>query len=270
MARHSLKLHAQALIAAFQFLTRLPVPIQVPFEGAVLSRSVIYFPLAGAAIGMVTCAAAWLTGLVLPPLPGAVIVLAIWTALSGGLHMDGWMDTADGVLSHRSRERMLEIMKDSRVGAMGVIAAVLLLLLKASLLAELLQEERQATALFMLAATPGWGRAWMAAAIAIWPNARQGEGLGAMFGGVRIEQAGCAFLLAAAATFGLLTAAGLAFLFNAAAVAAAVSVTVLCGAFSAAWLNRKLGGLTGDTYGAMNEAVEAALLLVAVIWLHAA
>lgn len=270
MARHPLKLHAQALIAAFQFLTRLPVPIQVPFEGAVLSRSVIYFPLAGAMIGILTGAAAWLTCLVLPPLPGAVIVLAIWTALSGGLHLDGWMDTADGVLSHRSRERMLEIMKDSRVGAMGVVAAVLLLLLKASLLAELLQDERQATVLFMLAAAPGWGRAWMAAAIALWPNARQGEGLGAMFGGVRIGQAACAFLIAAAVTLGLLAAAGLTFRVNAAAVAAAGIVTALCGGLSAAWLNRKLGGLTGDTYGAMNEAVEAALLLIAVIWLNAA
>ncbi len=64
-----------------------------------------------------------------------VLLLGLWVWLTGGLHLDGWMDVADGFGSYRSRERTLEIMKDSRVGAMGVIAAILLLLLKASVLA---------------------------------------------------------------------------------------------------------------------------------------
>uniref|UniRef100_UPI0005850CC2 adenosylcobinamide-GDP ribazoletransferase n=1 Tax=Paenibacillus sonchi TaxID=373687 RepID=UPI0005850CC2 len=71
--------------------------------------------------------------------PAAVITLILWVWLTGGLHLDGWMDCADGLLSYRTRERMLEIMKDSRVGAMGVLACMLLLLLKASLLAAFLE-----------------------------------------------------------------------------------------------------------------------------------
>ena len=78
----------------------------------------------------------------LPTMPAAVLLLAIWVVLTGGLHLDGLMDTADGILSHRPREQMLEIMKDSRVGAMGVIVCVLHLLLKFSLLYTLLDAEQ--------------------------------------------------------------------------------------------------------------------------------
>ncbi|MBD2871188.1 adenosylcobinamide-GDP ribazoletransferase [Paenibacillus arenilitoris] len=269
MVRHAIKRHAHACIAAFQFLTRLPIPVEVPFVNRVLTRSVIYFPLAGAFIGACVAAAAWLLGLVVPAWPSAVILLALWTALSGGLHLDGWMDTADGVLSHRSRERMLEIMKDSRVGAMGVLAAVLLLLFKASLLAELLREERGALVAAMLIAGPAWGRAWMAAAIAAWPNARKGEGIGAMFEGVKFAQAAAAFAISLGVTWIALAIAGLDWPHATAAACGALALTLLAGGLPAAWLNRKLGGLTGDTYGAMNETVEAVLLFTAMLFVRA-
>lgn len=269
MVRREVKLHVQAFIAAFQFLTRIPVPVTVPFAAPVLARSVIYFPLAGALIGVCLAAFAFVLDLFVPAWPCAVIVLAFWTALSGGLHLDGWMDTADGVLSHRSRERMLEIMKDSRVGAMGVLAAVLLLLLKASLLYEVLDGVQAKPYWPLLVIVPIWSRAWMSAAIACWPNARQGEGIAVLFNEVKGLQAAAAFIAAAAVTWIVL------WLYGMGETAAFILlliiglITVCCGWLFAAWLNRKLGGLTGDTYGAMNEAIEAVLLLTAVIWLHA-
>jgi adenosylcobinamide-GDP ribazoletransferase len=267
VATNPLRLHLQAAIAAFQFLTRIPIPVQVAFEPRVLTRSVIYFPLAGALIGWCTACSGWLLSLFLPPLPAAVLALVIWIALSGALHLDGWMDTADGVLSHRPRERMLEIMKDSRVGAMGVIAAVLLLLLKASLLAELLLSGPAPAELALLAIIPVWSRTWMSAAIAGWRGARQGEGIGALFAGVTWKQAAAALLLCCVCSVLALIAggwpAGAVLLF----IIAAMLLTVVCGSVLAIWLNRKLGGLTGDTYGAMNEAVEVVLLLAAVAWL---
>jgi len=271
MVRHSMKLHLQAAIAAFQFLTRLPIPVQVPFAGDVLRRSVIYFPLAGALIGLCISMLAWLLSFLLPVGPSAVIVLGLWIALSGGLHLDGWMDTADGVLSHRSRERMLEIMKDSRVGAMGVIAAVLLLILKWSLLSELmdLESEHRTAGLLLLAIIPMWSRAWMAAAIAGWPNARQGEGIGAMFNGVKGIAVLAAFFIAA-----LCSALVLSFYFVSTihilmALIILLFITIAVGSGLASALNRKLGGLTGDTYGAMNEAIEAVLLVAAGMWIYA-
>ncbi|WP_424765645.1 adenosylcobinamide-GDP ribazoletransferase [Paenibacillus sp. sgz302251] len=269
MALGTVKLHAQAIIAAFQFLTRFPVPVSVPFIAPVLTRSVIYFPLTGALIGGVLAGAAWLLSLGVPAWPSAVLLLGLWTALSGGLHLDGWMDTADGVLSHRSRERMLEIMKDSRVGAMGVLAAVLLLLFKASLLAELLGSGHARGFFILLMVGPIWSRAWMAAAIAGWPSARKGEGIGILFNGVKFIQVLAAFVLAGTLTWLVLQLGSwdieaiLIILF------CVIGITILLGGLLALWLNRKLGGLTGDTYGAMNEAIEAALLFAAVIWLNA-
>lgn len=264
MAAHSLKTEVYAAIAALQFLTRLPVPVNVPFERPVLARSVAYFPLVGAIVGALTAGAAWLLGHALPPWPAAVLTLALWICLSGGLHLDGLMDTADGVLSHRSRERMLEIMKDSRVGAMGVIAAILLLLLKASLLAELMGNEREW--LFPVLVTAAClGRFAMSIAIAIWPPARKDEGLGMMFNGVKKWRigAGCLF----AASF-----AGISPVFNdinylqrLSIVVASLLLMLLIVGLSGRWLSRKLGGLTGDTYGAINETVEVFMLLAAVM-----
>lgn len=269
MVRHTIKLHGQAFIAAFQFLTRLPIPVTVPFQSPVLSRSVIYFPVAGAFIGACIAAASWLLALLVPAWPSAVIILALWTALSGGLHLDGWMDTADGVLSHRSRERMLEIMKDSLVGAMGVLAAVLLLLFKASLLAELMSGDKAAIYLPLLLLCPIWSRAWMAAAIAGWPSARQGEGIGVLFNGVKGFQASLTLLVASLLTWIILGLSGMKPSVMFGLLMIVFVLTVSCGGLLAVWLNKKLGGLTGDTYGAMNEAVEAVLLFAIVVWLHA-
>ncbi|WP_042160699.1 adenosylcobinamide-GDP ribazoletransferase [Paenibacillus gorillae] len=266
MVFRSLILHGQAFIAAIQFLTRVPVPVQVPFEAKVLSRSLIYFPAAGIIVGAVTAAVFGGLEWFMPALPAAVIVLAAWTIMSGGLHLDGWMDTADGVFSYRSRERMLEIMKDSRVGAMGVIAAVLLLLFKFAVLSELFAlvaagDLPQWKLLALIVIVPVWSRWWMSVAIVGWPSARKGEGIGAMFSSARFGQASAGFVLAAALTMGCMLAGGVDAWPAAAWCAGAAILAALVGSAIAAWLNRKLGGLTGDTYGAMNEAVEAVLLL---------
>ncbi|ALS27673.1 cobalamin 5'-phosphate synthase [Paenibacillus sp. 32O-W] len=261
------KRHAQSFAAAIQFLTRVPVPWQVPFERPVLARSVIYFPAAGWLIGVLLTACADLLRIGVPPLPGAVILLGLWVALSGGLHLDGWMDTADGVFSGRSRERMLDIMKDSRVGAMGVIAAVLLLLFKFAALAELVASPAWRTAVPALIAVPALSRLWMGAAIAGWPSARPNEGLAAYFADAGRRHSAGALIVAAALLLPVFRLTGwplsdaLLFLLAAAATGALVSWLL------AGWLCRRLGGLTGDTYGAINEAVEAALLFaIAVLW----
>ncbi|MBW7460890.1 adenosylcobinamide-GDP ribazoletransferase, partial [Paenibacillus sepulcri] len=172
MVRDSLKAQLQAVGAAFQFMTRIPVPVEIPFTPAVLARSTVYYPLVGLVIGGITAAAGWLLTLAVPALPAAVLILLIWTALSGALHLDGLMDSADGVLSHRPRERMLDIMKDSRVGAMGVMAAIFLLLLKFATLSALLEGEGgwlEAAPLVVMVC--GWSRLWVVCSMAGWPFA---------------------------------------------------------------------------------------------------
>lgn len=271
MDMSQVKQHVQAAIAAFQFLTRIPIPIVVPFERPVLTRSILYFPLAGVVIGICLGAASWALPLILPAWPSAIMLLALWIGLSGGLHLDGWMDTADGVLSHRSREKMLDIMKDSRVGAMGVIAAVLLLLLKASLIAELLGNKSISTlaiaAVLMLSTV--WSRTWMSVAIAGWKPARPNEGIGQLFHGVKGGNAVIAVAIAFIISFVTLMINDVNILNSTIIAGIAMLVTLFIGGGMSIWLNKKLGGLTGDTYGAMNEAVELALLLAAVIWTYA-
>lgn len=260
MVGRTLKNSLNGLAAAIQLLTRIPLPIQVPFDPPTLAGSLISFPIAGLLVGLLTSGAASLLHLLDMPMLAAALTLGWWIALTGGLHLDGWMDTADGVLSGRPRERMLEIMKDSRVGAMGVIAAVVLMLVKYAALVTLFERADGAAVWIMLAVGPIWSRWWMTVAIALWPNAREG-GMGAMFRAAKLRHVIGATIAAAVISIGLLTCAGLDGARSWIALIVIAASAAIIGSLFAVWLNRKLGGLTGDTYGAMNEAVEAACLI---------
>lgn len=254
----------QACICAFQFLTRIPIPVQVPFTAEVMRRSVLFYPLVGILIGLVVVTSLWGLQFVLPPLPAAVLTTAIWIALSGALHVDGLMDSADGLLSHRSRERRLEIMRDSRVGAMGVVVCVLYLLLKVSLIASGIEASHL---LFtaMLVQAPIWSRWFMTAAIVLWPYARETEGMGSLLRTVRKQTVLAGLVLAGglAGLSGYITLEE-SLLLSVVAAVSGLGLSLLVGSVLAWIMFRKLGGLTGDTYGALNECIEVVILLVAV------
>ncbi|KWX74246.1 adenosylcobinamide-GDP ribazoletransferase [Paenibacillus jilunlii] len=258
--------------AAFQFLSRFPVKGGGDFSRELLQRSVVYYPLVGAAIGLSAALGAGVAVWLLPAWPAAVITLILWVGLTGGLHLDGWMDSADALLSYRTRERMLEIMRDSRVGAMGVLACVLLLLLKASLLAAFL-EGGSWTELPLLLLPPVWSRWYMVRAMARYPLARSNEGLAASFGGLPARQERRALLLAAllslaAAAAPLALGADSAWPQLLAAAILAPALALACGTLAARRISSRLGGLTGDVYGALNELLEALLLLLLVLLQH--
>lgn len=255
----------QACASAFQFLTRILVPVQLSYTDELFRRSTVYYPAVGLIIGVLLAAAGWLlgpAGLALPAAPAAVLVLGFWVAITGALHLDGLMDTADGLLSHRSREKMLDIMKDSRVGAMGVVAGVLLLLLKFSLLLSLVSAGGRALAFLVLA--PVWSRAFAVWAIAGWPYAREGSGLGRLFSSATRAEAAKA--TAWALVFGILALAAMQFPWPVALGwgAGMGIITGGLGYWLARAMARKLGGLTGDTYGALIELLECAVLFAAV------
>lgn len=254
----------EALAAAFQFLTRIPIPVSLAYEERLSRRSVAFYPYVGAAIGCIVALAGMLLEPALPPMVSAFLLVALWTMLSGGLHLDGLMDTADGLLSHRSPERMLEIMKDSRVGAMGVMACVFAVGLKAALVASLIEEWRSEW-ISLAILVPAWSRAFLGTAIACWPYARQGPGLGALF-----RTAGKRHAVASGVGAAILTVLPLAFQPGRDAVdvgcflLAAALVTYGVGTLLSAAIHRKLGGLTGDVYGALNECIEIGLLVALV------
>ncbi len=120
--------------AALQFLTIIPLPKRLAGETEDLEKSVPFFPLVGLFIGLLAAGFDQLAGSHLPPFAASVLVVILLVGISGGLHMDGLADTADGFLSARPREKMLEIMRDSRTGVMGTIAVVFVILLKIAVL----------------------------------------------------------------------------------------------------------------------------------------
>jgi adenosylcobinamide-GDP ribazoletransferase len=112
-------------LIAFQFLTIVPLPLAVRCEEQDLGRSMSFFPLVGLALGAGLAGCDFLLAPLLPRAVGDLILVAILTVVTGALHLDGLSDVCDGLAARGSRERFLEIMKDSRVGAVGAVALVL-------------------------------------------------------------------------------------------------------------------------------------------------
>ncbi|MGH2355740.1 MAG: adenosylcobinamide-GDP ribazoletransferase [Chloroflexota bacterium] len=239
---------------AAQFLTAVPLPLAVPAEARHLGRSLAFFPLVGVVLGLALAGLDAALRLLLPVSVVSAVVLLAVTLVTGALHLDGLMDACDGIFGGRSPERRLEIMRDSRVGSYGVVAGVLQLLLKYTALTALPAEARGPALVTTLAA----GRWAMAGVTWAFPYARP-EGLGAAF------KAGVTWRIVAVATVFATGAATLALgLFGLALLGMAAALAWLAGRY----LTAKLGGLTGDCYGAINEIVESAALLAVLIWLE--
>ncbi len=239
--------------AALGFLTVLPVPEGWGGGERELSRCAPFFPVVGLLIGAVAAGWAWGLGRVLPAWPASVLTVIALIGVSRGLHMDGLSDTADGFLSSRPRERILEIMRDSHVGAMGVMAIVCAVCLKVAALASLPEGVRWRAALLM----PVAGRCALVVSMAALPYARGTEGLGALFyrGRSRMDAAWAVLFLglvggAAAGAAGLV------------ASALSVALTLLF----AVYTFRKIGGATGDTLGAACELAEIVPALALCAW----
>ncbi|UNK17576.1 adenosylcobinamide-GDP ribazoletransferase [Paenibacillus sp. N3/727] len=259
----------QAAAAAFQFLSRFPVNANIDYSPTLFRQSVKFYPFVGATIGLVVWGGAAGFTYLLPPLPAAVLTLILWVGLTGGLHLDGWMDTADGILSYRSREQMLDIMKDSRVGAMGVLASTLLLMLKLSLIYSLLINGFNYLGLLLLPLI--WSRWFMVHAMATWPMARGKDGLAGKFNGLDKGQIWAALIIAIVLSGVAASIAPLIYMDNHSLRLALLGfITLPLAAWGAGtWLARRLsatlGGLTGDTYGALNELLEVVALLMLVL-----
>ncbi len=236
----------QPLGEAIRFLTMFPVPGLPPMKEATVARAMVAFPLVGLLIGAcgvgAGLAAGWLFG---EPLR-AVAVVAAWMVVTWGLHLDGLADSADALFSWRSRERKLEIMKDSRIGTMGSLALISGVLLKVVALYSL-------GPLWWIGAllAPMWGRCSDIYGIFFFPAAREG-GMGRNFNDQVRKRDFVIASISALLIGGLLLPPW----------GALVGLVVLVVAhLLARWMVGVLGGLTGDTYGALSEVGEIVVLL---------
>lgn len=238
------------LITAFAFLTRLPIRAG-KITDRDLGRSVGFFPLVGLVLGLLTAGLAYAFVEFFTPTMVAVLLAAAGALLTGGLHLDGLSDLFDGLAGGQGdRQRTLAIMRDSRIGAQGAVALVLALAAKIAA-ASVLVENRQYAA---LVAVPVISRFAVGPSIVLFPYTRE-EGLGRAFNG----EAGWVQLVLGALTLGaVLVAFGLSL--GQAALAGLLTALVLALA-----LRAKLGGLTGDVYGATIEIVEVVAAYVATL-----
>lgn len=127
------------LIGIIQFMTRIPIPVDTGFDEE-FHKSIIYFPIVGLVLGICYMLVAKLGLVLFNPYITAVLVLASEVILTGGLHLDGLGDSFDGLYSYRDKEKILEIMKDSRLGTNGLLAIVIVFLLKVGFLNSLLEQ----------------------------------------------------------------------------------------------------------------------------------
>ena len=241
-------------ITCLEFLTRVRFSKRTDWRDEDFSRSVPYFPLVGLVIGSLLAGVNYSLFYIETPLFLRVTLLLLAEIIiTGGLMYDGFMDTADGVFSARSRERMLEIMKDSHVGSNAVLAIIILLLLKIAAYLELSGETLTWVLLTMSVAT----RTFMVVFIVNFPYARK-EGIGHMF--TKYAKPFYTYI-AFAVCAGIIAACGLQYL---AVAGICFTVTLII----AQYLKTQLGGLTGDTYGALTECGNVIYLLTAVFLLR--
>lgn len=241
-------------ITCLEFLTRVRFSKRTDWRDEDFSRSVPYFPLVGLVIGSLLAAVNYgLFYIETPLFLRVTLLLLAEIIITGGLMYDGFMDTADGVFSARRRERMLEIMKDSHVGSNAVLAIIILLLLKIAAYLELSGETLTWVLLTMSVAT----RTFMVVFIVNFPYARK-EGIGHMF--TKYAKPFYTYI-AFAVCAGIIAACGLQYL---AVAGICFTVTLII----AQYLKTQLGGLTGDTYGALTECGNVIYLLTAVFLLR--
>lgn len=245
----------KALILTLQFLTRLPLPFMIEGGPDLFAKGMKYFPAAGLLIGGLDLGLAALLMLVFPADITAMLVVLFDLYLTGGLHMDGLADTADALGSHRNKERMLEIMKDSRIGTFGVLAVIAVLLIRMGMYRQiLLSVEGSWMRWGMLAGIPVVSRMVMAVLIYISEYARK-EGMGGLFFSYKESMN-----LPVTVLLGILFA-GCAGYYG----IALLVIGILTGLIVRGYCYKKIDGMTGDTLGAALVITETVLAICGAV-----
>ena len=236
----------EALRAAVMFFTRIPLPSARPWDPESLQRAAAYFPLVGWIVGGVAAGTWWLAMLAWPPLIASGVSLAATLLLTGAFHEDGFADTCDGFGGGTTRARVLEIMRDSRVGAFGAIGITMLLVGKWHTVAALPEALAPWALLAGHAVSRGAAGTIMTTLAYTQPDGKA-KPLATRLRGGRLVGS----LVFALAPLALLPPP---YWWSIAAVIAARIVL-------ARWFVRRIGGYTGDCLGATQQVCELVFLL---------
>ena len=243
----------RSVLVATAFLTRVPVPIAA--DAADVGRAARWFPLIGGVLGGANAAVAWtLTAIVdVPAALTATLIVGLSAWATGAIHLDGLADTVDGFGGGRDRDSALRIMRDPLIGSYGAVALVIVIGIKLTAIATLLD---RAGALGVVVAAPALSRWTIAALAAALPYARTDGGLGQAVTHERDSA-------------GLIVATVVAALIVLGALGADALIAWAFAALTAFWIGRaarrRIGGVTGDVFGASVELAEASVLVCGVL-----
>jgi adenosylcobinamide-GDP ribazoletransferase len=242
-----------SFIAALRFLTSIPLPGKHEATPEQLGRATSYFPVVGLILGLVLAGLNWLLDFILPEAAVSALLVVAVVIVTGALHLDGLADTCDGIAGHKPIEDRWKVMRDSRTGAFGVVGIVTLLLVKFAALNGIPTVFMAAALIFM----PAVSRWAMVYAIFAFQYAHK-EGLGTAFKQAtrwpQFTGATIVTLALAGALYPLFSATGFFIIGGTFVITTGVAF----------YLKYKFAGLTGDTYGAINEISEVTALLMAI------
>lgn len=270
----------KGFLLLLSFMTRIPMP-KTEYDEEKLGKSMKYFPVVGIIVGLILLFFSIVFTFILKNLAYTavlpiIIMVIILTDLitTGALHLDGLADTFDGIFSYRSKHKMLEIMKDSRLGSNGALALILYFLIKFALFYSLIIEN-QGEAIYAVITYPVVARFCSVISCASAPYAR-GSGMGKTF----VDNTKtCGVIVATTITllyiigmifmpFVLFTNYSLPLYFIAQSIVINVVIVLLLGLFAYAFsklIERKIGGITGDTLGALLEISSLVYLFLLLV-----
>ena len=264
----------RALVAAFTFLTRLPVGSIVAHDFSDLSRSSTYFPLVGLVVGACGAATFAAAQLVWSPLVSVVLAMAVTVLVTGGFHEDALADSLDGFGGGWSKQQVLSIMKDSRVGSYALIGVVLVTFAKVSTLMSIHENSHNLHAASRGSSNVDLGEAWavgrsllVAHVAARWSSVS----LIRTHRYVRTEEVGAKPAVGRPFVHGtthmqLIGATGISLAIVIALLQSqfvwVCLVTIVVTMLAGRYFTRRIGGITGDALGAANQCVELAVYLV--------
>lgn len=251
--------HWAAMVTAVQFLTRIPVATTVPTRDA-LQRAPLFFPLVGTAIGGVTTGMLWLAGLFWPVWIAVILALAAELRLTGALHEDGLADFCDGFGGGWTRDKILEILKDSRVGTYGTLGLGFAVALRVGCLVALVSEYGQERWIYWsaaLIASAAVGRWMMVLAMVLVPPVVQRESL------TNDVASHTTWRCFAYSGLGAMPAIGLLAVLMPAKALLAIGLVSIATLTLTSSIRRKLGGMTGDCLGCIGYISQILVLLSA-------
>ncbi|WP_040978227.1 adenosylcobinamide-GDP ribazoletransferase [Oceanobacillus jeddahense] len=259
---HSIRLFFTGILVNLQFFTSIPIKKQFSLNQHQLTYALQTFPLLGLLQGSIYAAFLYVLQS-FTPFTDLIITLFLWLLLimlSGGIHLDGWIDTSDAYFSYKSPEKRLEIMKDPRIGAFGVLSVIVFLFTRFIVLYELIQA-RETTILLFIVLIPFFGKMLLGVFLQMLPPARK-DGMASFFQQGKNNLLYLMYLIYLV-VIGIfifwmqLDLLPVYFLF--------ITVTLITSIFIAKWIIKNFNGITGDTLGASSEGMELILWLTLLL-----